>query len=299
MPARKLIQRIKTMLDNRLGSFLQQERARRDWKQQDLARRLGITQQTLSKWENGKIVPRVKSARKIADVFNLPVEEVLALYRGGKNNLSLSEDDTHDQVLSHLFGKTMRAVEERIEAERRLRDFSEQFSSAFRTYVEELFTLQGYALFEVPDEETDIRHALPIVIAQRDGVEIHALISSRPSLDQRFSFSRTEPNAGQHDTFRLTVPLLTGVEDAEKETPRRTLLGAPRIVDRLPDLLAVPVPIEDRLHCAFVNYDVAVSSARSRAAGAVFIPLLIREGRAILAGEDVTERLDTLPSASA
>lgn len=45
--------------------------------QETLALKLGVTRQTVSKWENGISVPDVDALAKIADIFGVSVSELL------------------------------------------------------------------------------------------------------------------------------------------------------------------------------------------------------------------------------
>ena len=48
-------------------------------KQEDAAKALGITQDTLSNWENGKTFPTVPQIKKIEDLYGLPYSEIIFL----------------------------------------------------------------------------------------------------------------------------------------------------------------------------------------------------------------------------
>lgn len=54
-------------------------RARFDWTQEDLAKRTGITRQTVGLIEKGDYSPSVLLALKMAFVFGEPVEEIFRL----------------------------------------------------------------------------------------------------------------------------------------------------------------------------------------------------------------------------
>lgn len=45
--------------------------------QQELAKRLSVTQGAVSQWENGIVFPRVSMLKKIAEVLKCPVDELL------------------------------------------------------------------------------------------------------------------------------------------------------------------------------------------------------------------------------
>ena len=62
-------------LDNRIKVL----RAERDWTQQDLATRVGVTRKTINTVERGVFVPSTIVALKIARSFGVPVEDVFRL----------------------------------------------------------------------------------------------------------------------------------------------------------------------------------------------------------------------------
>ena len=51
-------------------------RAMRDWSQQDLADRLEVSRQSVNAIEKGRYDPSLPLAFKIADVFDMPIEEI-------------------------------------------------------------------------------------------------------------------------------------------------------------------------------------------------------------------------------
>ena len=53
-------------------------RAERDWSQQDLAERLGVSRQSVNAIEKGRYDPSLPLAFRIADVFELPIEEIFS-----------------------------------------------------------------------------------------------------------------------------------------------------------------------------------------------------------------------------
>lgn len=60
---------------NRLKVF----RAMHDWTQEELARRVCVTRKTINTIEKGKYVPSTYLALKLAQVFQVPVEELFQL----------------------------------------------------------------------------------------------------------------------------------------------------------------------------------------------------------------------------
>jgi putative transcriptional regulator len=53
-------------------------RAERDWSQQDLADRLGVSRQSVNAIEKGRYDPSLPLAFSIADVFQLAIEEIFS-----------------------------------------------------------------------------------------------------------------------------------------------------------------------------------------------------------------------------
>ena len=51
-------------------------RAERDWSQQDLAERLGVSRQSVNAIETGKYDPSLPLAFKISDLFEMPIENI-------------------------------------------------------------------------------------------------------------------------------------------------------------------------------------------------------------------------------
>ncbi len=51
-------------------------RAKNDWSQKELARRLDVSRQSVNAIETGKYDPSLPLAFRIADVFDLPIEQV-------------------------------------------------------------------------------------------------------------------------------------------------------------------------------------------------------------------------------
>lgn len=45
--------------------------------QLDLATRVGVTQQCVSEWENGKIEPTLTCLWKLADIFDMSIDELV------------------------------------------------------------------------------------------------------------------------------------------------------------------------------------------------------------------------------
>jgi putative transcriptional regulator len=64
-----------------LTNKLKVHRAIHNWTQEELARHVDVTRKTINTVENGRYVPSVFLALRIAQAFGVPVEEVFQLDR--------------------------------------------------------------------------------------------------------------------------------------------------------------------------------------------------------------------------
>lgn len=75
-----------------LGEFIVGARTRAGIDQSELATRVGVKQQTISRWENGKVRPNVGVISRLAGALNVPVNELKTAYeRQVVPNLQLQE----------------------------------------------------------------------------------------------------------------------------------------------------------------------------------------------------------------
>jgi transcriptional regulator with XRE-family HTH domain len=88
---------------------LKRFRKRNNWKQEDLAEKLGINQQNISTWESGETKPKYptiiklfKLGAEVEDVFDYPYKEKFGLVKA---------ETTNNEVL-----KQMQLMEKRINA---------------------------------------------------------------------------------------------------------------------------------------------------------------------------------------
>jgi putative transcriptional regulator len=67
------------MSRDELSNTLKVQRARMDWTQEELARRVGVTRKTVNTIENGVYVPSTVLALRMARAFGVPVEDLFQL----------------------------------------------------------------------------------------------------------------------------------------------------------------------------------------------------------------------------
>lgn len=60
-----------------IGMNIQELRRRHDVTQEELAEKLDVSRQTIAKWERGESAPDINSCIRIADLFNVTVDELI------------------------------------------------------------------------------------------------------------------------------------------------------------------------------------------------------------------------------
>ena len=60
-----------------LGNNLFHARKRRGFSQEDVAQSLGVSRQTVSKWETGETVPDLRQSKKMAALYNISLDELI------------------------------------------------------------------------------------------------------------------------------------------------------------------------------------------------------------------------------
>lgn len=74
------------MTNERIGSFLAQMRKQREMTQEQLAERLGVSNRSVSRWENGKTLPDISLMEDICRVLDISLPELL---RGEKETADM------------------------------------------------------------------------------------------------------------------------------------------------------------------------------------------------------------------
>ncbi len=74
----------------RIGDQLQKQRKLHDMSQNELADKLNISRQSISKWENGATLPSFSNVLAISDLFGVSLDELI---RGDEELMNKFEDD--------------------------------------------------------------------------------------------------------------------------------------------------------------------------------------------------------------
>lgn len=65
------------MDQEKIGKFIKKLRKDNNLTQDELAKKLGVTYQAVSKWENGKSIPDIAIIKNISNLFNINIDELL------------------------------------------------------------------------------------------------------------------------------------------------------------------------------------------------------------------------------
>lgn len=84
------LESIKGDIDMRIGEQLQQQRKLRNMSQNELADKLKISRQSISKWENGASLPSFSNVIAISELFDISLDELI---KGDVDLMNKFEDD--------------------------------------------------------------------------------------------------------------------------------------------------------------------------------------------------------------
>jgi len=76
---------------NKVGKLIQTLRKQKKLTQQDLADKLGVSPKTISKWETGGGLPDISFLKRISEIFNITIEELLDGTLNNKENINIKK----------------------------------------------------------------------------------------------------------------------------------------------------------------------------------------------------------------
>ena len=83
-----------------IAAWIGRQLERRDWSAADLSRRTGIGSGRISEWMTGKRRPSPASCLRLADVFNVDPDDVLALAGHREASFPLQADEPRTRIVN-------------------------------------------------------------------------------------------------------------------------------------------------------------------------------------------------------
>ena len=80
---------------SKIGAYISQQRKNKNLTQAELAEKLNITHQAISKWENGSSLPDVGILVELAELFEITVDEIL---KGESNEVIEEKKEMNNEV---------------------------------------------------------------------------------------------------------------------------------------------------------------------------------------------------------
>lgn len=78
-----------------IGRFLKELRREKGMTQDELGKEIGVTNKTISKWENGNYMPPVDVLMLLSEMYNVSINEILTGQTAqNENSLGNSDDDS-------------------------------------------------------------------------------------------------------------------------------------------------------------------------------------------------------------
>lgn len=85
----------------KIGEFLTQLRKEKNLTQAQLGEKIGVTNKTISRWENGNYMPSVDMLKLLSEEFGVTINEIINGERIAKENYKEVTDENLIEVLKH------------------------------------------------------------------------------------------------------------------------------------------------------------------------------------------------------
>lgn len=82
-----------------LPNIIKINRDKKGWSQEDLAKKLNISRQAISKWELGESYPYIEKLISLSELFNITLDELII----GKCNINHTCQTNHDNKNQRTF----------------------------------------------------------------------------------------------------------------------------------------------------------------------------------------------------
>ena len=87
-----------------IGNKILELRKKENLSQEELAEKVGVARQTISKWELGETAPDIKQAKQLANIFNVSVDELV----DGNNESAVMKKLSNTEKLAGIVIKMLK-----------------------------------------------------------------------------------------------------------------------------------------------------------------------------------------------
>lgn len=81
------------MNNKEIGEYLQQKRKECKMTQSDLAKKMNVTYQAVSRWETGDSIPDIQTLSNLADLYKVSIDEILQREHISSSDFELNEEN--------------------------------------------------------------------------------------------------------------------------------------------------------------------------------------------------------------
>ncbi len=85
----------------KIGNFLAELRKEQNLTQEALGEKLGVTNKTVSRWENGNYLPPVEMLQELSKLYNVSINELLCGERIPEENYAQKAEETITSILAN------------------------------------------------------------------------------------------------------------------------------------------------------------------------------------------------------
>lgn len=83
-----------------LGQRIKEEREKKDWTQSELADKLNVSRQSVSKWELDSAYPDIERLIQISDLFDVTLDSLIKGDNELQKNIKVEKSDSHNHHMN-------------------------------------------------------------------------------------------------------------------------------------------------------------------------------------------------------
>ena len=93
------------MNQEKIGKFIAKLRKQKNMTQQELAKKLGVTDRAISKWENGRGLPDYSLLQNLCDALSVSINELFSGEKISKENYKEKAEENMSKLINDNYNK--------------------------------------------------------------------------------------------------------------------------------------------------------------------------------------------------